>query len=442
MMSLRRRGSKALIAAAVVMGIVAGTPGDVRADAITKVKGLVTDEKGKPLAKVPIYFEAVDITKTVGPVKTNKKGKFIISTLDRSVAKKWRVVPRMKGYKTVKMQFVIIDSSGAELLNGERFIDSKQEHPDFQLALVGNDGRNEFNFMIARDKNYEAALRAERRKAQGGDAVAEAEVKEEGPSAAALDLAKQLEKAKQLTGAGRHDQAIEIYTAFLAKDPKGNPPVYYYLGKSLFGSGDLARAEQAFRQALELQPKMRGCHFYLGNIAVKNEDYSLAVTEFEGELALSPESDSVLLNLGQARAKGGDADGALAAFQKAVQVNPEKSEAYLQMAGIYEQRGEKDKAEEMYQQVISLDPKNAALSFYNLGVHAWNENRGNEATQAFRKALELDPTYAASHRELARALMGLQDFPGALQHFEEYLKLNPMAPDASEIKDSIALLKQ
>lgn len=440
MMSLRRRGSKALIAAAIVMGIVAGTTGDVRADAITKVKGLVTDENGKPLAKVPIYFEAVDIVKNIGPVKTNKKGKYVISTLDRSVAKKWRIVPRHKGYKTVKMQMIIIDSAGNEMLNSEKFIDPKQEHPDFQLALVGTDGKNEFNFMLTRDKDYEKVYQAERRKAQGGEAVAE--VKEEGPSAAALDLAKQLEKAKQLTGAGRHDQAIEIYTAFLAKDPKGNPPVYYYLGKSLFGSGDLARAEQAFRQALELQPKMRGCHFYLGNIAVKNEDYTTAVTEFEGELALSPESDSVLLNLGQARAKAGDTDGALAAFQKAVQVNPEKSEAYLQMAGIYEQRGEKDKAEEMYQQVISLDPKNAALSFYNLGVHAWNENRGNEATQAFRKALELDPTYAASHRELARALMGLQDFPGALEHFEEYLKLNPMAPDASEIKDSIALLKQ
>jgi len=441
MTSLSRRWSKAFIAAAVVMGIVAGTTGDVRADAITKVKGLVTDEKGKPVAKVPIYFEAVDITKTVGPVKTNKKGKYVISTLDRSVAKKWRVVPRLKGYKTVKMQFVIIDSSGAELLNGERLIDPKQEHPDFQLALVGNDGKNEFNFMIARDKNYESALRVEKRKAQGGDAVAEAEV-DEGPSAAALDLAKQLENAKKLTGAGRHDQAIEIYMAFLAKDPKGNPPVYYYLGKSLFGSGDLARAEQSFRQALELQPKMKGCHFYLGNIAVKNEDYALAVTEFEEELGLSPGSDSVLLNLGQARAKAGDGDGALAAFQQAVQVNPEKSEAYLQMAGIYEQRGEKDKAEEMYQQVVSLDPKNAALSFYNLGVHAWNENRGKEATQAFRKALELDPTYAVSHRELARALMGLQDFPGALEHFEQYLKLNPTAPDASEIKDSIALLKQ
>ncbi|HET6277905.1 MAG TPA: tetratricopeptide repeat protein, partial [Candidatus Polarisedimenticolia bacterium] len=302
--------------------------------------------------------------------------------------------------------------------------------------------RNEFNFTIAREKNYQAAVQAEQRKKAGGEAVAEAEEKEAGPSAEALDLAKQLEQAKDLTSAGRHDQAIEIYNAFLAKDPSGNPPVYYYLGKSLFGSGDLSRAEQAFRQALELQPTMKGCHFYLGNIAVKNEDYAKAVTEFEGELALSPNSDSVLLNLGSARAKAGDTDGALAAFQQAVQVNPDKSEAYMQMAGLYEQRGEKDKAEEMYQKVVSLDPKNAALSFYNLGVHAWNENRGQEATQAFRKALELDPTYAASHRELARALMGLQDFPGALEHFEQYLKLNPLAPDASEIKDSIALLKQ
>ena len=75
-------------------------------------------------------------------------------------------------------------------------------------------------------------------------------------------------------------------------------------------------------------------------------------------------------------------------------------------------------------------------------VHAWNESRGDEAARAFRKSLQLDPGYAASHRELARALMGLQDFPGALEHFEQYLELNPGAPDAAEIRDSIALLRQ
>ena len=34
-------------------------------------------------------------------------------------------------------------------------------------------------------------------------------------------------------------------------------------------------------EAIELQPKMKGCHFYLGNIAVKNADYATAVSEFE-----------------------------------------------------------------------------------------------------------------------------------------------------------------
>ena len=138
MKTVSRKGFGVLIAAAVAMGIMAGSVGEARADAITKVSGIVTDEKGNPVAKVPIYFEAVDIKKTIGPVKTNKRGKYVISTLDRSVAKKWRVAPRMKGYKTVKIQFVIIDSTGTELLNGENIIGTKQEHPDFQLALVGN----------------------------------------------------------------------------------------------------------------------------------------------------------------------------------------------------------------------------------------------------------------------------------------------------------------
>jgi superkiller protein 3 len=95
----------------------------------------------------------------------------------------------------------------------------------------------------------------------------------------------------------------------------------------------------------------------------------------------------------------------------------------------------------MYQKVIAVDPGNAASVFYNLGVHAWNENKDKEAAQAFKKAIEIDPKYAPAHKELARTLTKLQDFEGAVQHYQEYLKLNPQAPDAKEIRDTIALLK-
>ena len=56
--------------------------------------------------------------------------------------------------------------------------------------------------------------------------------------------------------------------------------------------------------------------------------------------------------------------------------------------------------------------------------------------------MEIDANYAQAHRELARALMAQGDFKGALVHFQEYLKLEPKAPDMKEIQDSIALLKK
>ena len=160
--------SRLIFASALAIALSLATAGQVKADAITKVGGSIVDINGKPLAKVPVYLEAVDIRKVVGPLKTNKKGKFFTSTLDRSVARKWRVVPKHAGYKTVKMSYLIIDSAGVEQANGERIVGTEQEHPDFQLVLVGNDGQNTFNFVLARTKDYAKAVRAEQRKRRGG----------------------------------------------------------------------------------------------------------------------------------------------------------------------------------------------------------------------------------------------------------------------------------
>src|SRR6059036_722693 len=81
----------------LVLVVAAGSPAG--AEGITKVRGTVVDNHGKPLDKVPLWFEATEIKKKVGPVRTGKNGMFIIATLDISVAKKWRVVPELPGYK-------------------------------------------------------------------------------------------------------------------------------------------------------------------------------------------------------------------------------------------------------------------------------------------------------------------------------------------------------
>jgi tetratricopeptide (TPR) repeat protein len=317
-------------------------------------------------------------------------------------------------------------------------------------------GRNQFDFIVAKEADLAAAIQAERQKRDGGAAgaaqgatPAAAAATPAAPAAGATG-AESLKQAKQLADAGRHPEAVQMYRAFLAKDPTGNPAVYYYLGKSLYEMRDDPGAEAAFRKGLEINPDMKGAHFFLGNLYLRQAEDPVeeqaaaerAATEYEAEARLTPDNDSVAYNLGLARLKAAQDDQALAAFERATTLNPAKGEAYLKMASIYEKQKNGVKAQEMYQKFSAADPANAAVSLYNIGVIAWNENRGKDAIQYYRKAVEIDPKYAVAHRELARALMSGGDFAGALTHFQEYLKINPKAADAKEIQDNIALLKR
>jgi tetratricopeptide (TPR) repeat protein len=450
----------ARIAAAVVfVAALLGGTRPARAEGITKAKGTVTDPQGKPMADVPIFLEAQDIKKTVGPVKTRKDGTWLLATLDISVAHKWKVIPRLPGYKAVTTTYAIHNSQGVDVVpKNEQMLDSKQDFPDLQLVLVGDYGYNQIDFVLAKDADFVAAQQAvvKRRKEAAGGGTATAQAGAAGapgadgapatPDAAAPKVAPEasqsLLQAKSLAESGNHPQAIELYRAYLVKDPAGNPAVYYYLGKSLYETGDTSGATQAFKKALELKNDMKGAHYYLGNVALKEDDAAGALKEYEEELKLSSDSAPLLMKLAQAASQSGDPDKAVGALERAVALDPSNAEPLMQLGSVYEQKGDKAKADETYQKVAAIDPHNAAVLFFNAGVKAWNQNRAKEATTAYQKAIEADPNYAQAHRELGRVLMAQQDFKGALTHFQEYLKLSPAAPDAKEIQDSIALLKR
>jgi len=465
-----RRTRRTLLAIAAVFVLApAASRTPAYADSITRVRGVVTDVQGKPMPKVKIWLEAVEIKKKVGPLTTGKDGSYVHAALDTSVAKKWKVYPDLPGYKVVKEYAEIVDSVKTEHYKGDIVLGSKQEFPEWTFVLVGDEGRNLINIVVAKEADFLAAVQAERKKkegaateasavAPGGTTVPAGTQPAAGTGASGTAEAPKisgegLKKAKELADAGRHPEAIEGYRAYLAKDPAGNPAVYFYLGKSLFATGDVDGAAQAFRKAIQLMPDMKWAHFGLGNVLLKNgndsasdedkkQNYKEAAEEFEKEANLQPDNDKVWFQLGKAYALGGDDDKAIAEFEKASLIDPSKSDSYMELASIYEKRKDKAKAEEMYQKIITIDPGNAATVFFNLGVHAWNENKDKEAAQAFQKAIEIDPKYAGAHRELARVLTRMQAFDEAVKHYQEYLKLEPKAPDAKEIQEMIVALKK
>src|SRR2546425_2193717 len=141
-------------AAAVAMEVAVAPFHPVHAEGITRGGGVVTDTQGKPLPKVKINFDAVDVKKKVGPVSTNKDGKFFIAALDISVAKKWKVIADLPGYKTVKVHYEIIDSEKQDRGSGDVILGTKQEFPDLQFALPGDAGRNLVNFIMAKEADF------------------------------------------------------------------------------------------------------------------------------------------------------------------------------------------------------------------------------------------------------------------------------------------------
>src|SRR5439155_3989634 len=133
------RTQRAILAASagLALSVAPAVVKPAYADAITKVWGVVTDAQGKPMPKVKILFEGVDVKKKLPPLTTNKDGKFFIATLDISVAKKWKVYPDLPGYKTVKVHYEIVDSEKEDRGSGDVILGSKQEYPELQFALPG-----------------------------------------------------------------------------------------------------------------------------------------------------------------------------------------------------------------------------------------------------------------------------------------------------------------
>ena len=107
--------------------------------------------------------------------------------------------------------------------------------------------------------------------------------------------------------------------------------------------------------------------------------------------------------------------------------------------------GEIDKSEAAFQRVIDLDPSNADQVFYNMGALMINkpdrtDSETKQAVNAFRKALEINPGYAAAHKQLAFALLGMGDRAGAKGELEAYVKLVPEAADAGQMQQMIKTL--
>ena len=195
--------------------------------------------------------------------------------------------------------------------------------------------------------------------------------------------------------------SLEAYNAFLQG--------VFYVSRDT--EADLRKAIEFYTQAIELDPRYALAWSGLSRAwtglseaflegAAAQEAYAKARAAAERALTLSPELAAAHLARGWLLLRGDfDWRGAQAEFRRAMELAPNDGDAKFQLGIGLAAFGEGEQAIELMRQALATEPLRA-LWYTWLATYLSGLNRLDEAEQAIRTALELQPVAAYYHQRL------------------------------------------
>jgi tetratricopeptide (TPR) repeat protein len=176
-----------------------------------------------------------------------------------------------------------------------------------------------------------------------------------------------------------------------------------------------AQAIDAFKQAVELDPKQTAIHAQLAESYKSIKKYDDSIESYNKALALLAEKP-----------------------------NPQVEASYhVNLGIIYGTLDKLDNAKVEMEKAAQLAPALASKAFFNLGVLLENKGKSDEAAAAYKRAIEADPKFASGYYRLgicltAKATIGADGkmvaAPGTVEAFQKYLEIEPTGSYAAESK--------
>ncbi len=181
------------------------------------------------------------------------------------------------------------------------------------------------------------------------------------------------------------------------------------------------------------------------NVALASSNFDVAITKLNEAATRIPDCHECHVQLGEVYARQKQFDQAEAAFKKAIELKADSAAAYDGLAAIYNTQGKMDLASEASAKAVELHAASGggdATSAYNAGAILVNSGKMAEAKAQFQRALQLDPTMAEAHYQLAMTFINEGNVAEAVKSLEQYLTLAPNGPNAQMAKDMLPELKK
>jgi tetratricopeptide (TPR) repeat protein len=129
------------------------------------------------------------------------------------------------------------------------------------------------------------------------------------------------------------------------------------------------------------------------------------------------------------------------AAQAAIAIDAKQSAAHFTLGEVYRRQQKYPQAEQAIQEGLKLDPKSSQGHFALAEVYYAQGDLAKAGPQV-GTALQLKPDFAEAHLLAGNILLKARQLEGALQMFQEYLRLQPKGPAAAQTKDVVEKIKK
>ena len=218
---------------------------------------------------------------------------------------------------------------------------------------------------------------------------------------AQLTTQQLFDQAFRLHQAGQLAQAEQIYRQILAAQPN-HAEATQYLGILAHQTGRNDVAAELIRRAITLRPGYAEASYNLGIVLRALGRHDQAIAAYRQAIADNPNSAEAYGNLGIELTEKGQWDESIASLGRAVQLNPKAANAYAYLGGALKERGRLQEAVAALERAVGLLP-NAAEVHCNLSNVLRECGRHDQAIAAARRAIAINPALAEAHASLGAA---------------------------------------
>ena len=243
---------------------------------------------------------------------------------------------------------------------------------------------------------------------------------------------------------GRRDEAIREFEKDFQISPN-SPLTYFLLGQTYLQEKDYEKARENYEIAVRINPEHANAYYGLATVCTrlgnrdKAKEYSEKFKKLKSRSRKHLKGRKILyddfvetqklaaltyLEAGQIYRGAGKLHEAEELLKQAAALDPNNVSCLLELASLYQENSQPLKALQIYKRISEIERKNAICHF-QIGVLSFQLKLFDDAEEAFRKVLTLEPQQSAGYRELA----GL------------YLKTGKKLPQARQLAEKAVTLE-